>query len=466
ELGQTERAMSVVSIGPAGENLVKFAGVFVDKGHVASHNGVGAVMGSKKLKAIAVARGQGRPALADKKGVSRTAEEFHQIITTDPATALTFKWGTLTTLERSGTAKDGVLPVKNYSTSIFEIEPEKLEKFGGPYIRSHFDPKPCPCWACRMHHCHILTIPDGPYKGLVTEEPEYEQFAAFGPAIGQTDCATAMMLSNEVDRLGMDANEAGWVIGLVMECYAKGVLSKSQCDGLEMDWGNAEAARELMRKTAKREGIGNMLADGVMRAARAIGGEAPNFAVHTMKGNTPRGHDHRSRWPMLMDTCVSQMGTDEGYNIARPEDVGISVKPSLKPNWSAEDAVQWNGQCKGAIQFEDCLGVCRFNTRTEIKLLAQGVSAATGWDFSPREAMDVGRRVVNMLRLFNLRHGHTAALDAPSPRYGSIAVNGPAEGKNVMATWEDMRRRYYQLMGWDPVSGVPLPETLQHLGIE
>jgi len=410
EFGQDERGMSVASIGPAGENLVKFACIFFDKGHTASHDGTGAVMGS----------------------IGNT----------------------------------GILPIKNYTTSIYEIEPEKLEKFGGPYIRSHFQPKPSPCWACRMHHCHMITITEGPFKGYVGEEPEYECFAAFGPVIGVTDATAAIFLSNEADRMGIDCNETGWTLGLAIECYEKGLITSKDTNGIELTWGNYEAANQMIHRIARRQGFGDVLAEGAMRAAQRIGGEALNFAIHTMKGNTPRGHDHRSRWPMLFDTCVSQMSTDEGFSMRQPADLGLSFSPSLSTNNSPEDALVWNARCKGAGQFEDCLGVCRFTTRTDLKLLAQAVSAATGWDFPVEETMEVGRRIVNLLRVFNIRHGHTAEMDAPSPRYGSAPVDGPSQGKSIMVHWDELRSKYYEQMGWDRETGKPLPDTLRHFGLE
>ncbi|MFC2022119.1 aldehyde ferredoxin oxidoreductase family protein [Chloroflexota bacterium] len=466
ELGQTERGMSVVSIGPAGENLVKFACVFVDQGHAASHNGTGAVMGSKNLKAIAVARGGGRPTLKDKEWLSAIAQQSHSDTLNTPGRLQTYHWGTLNGVVNHTMAGDGVLPVKNYTTTVYDIEPEELEKWGGPYIRSHFEPKPNPCWACRMHHCHMITITEGLYKGYFGEEPEYECFAAFGPAIGVTDVTAAIYLSNEADRLGLDCNEAGWTLGLAIECYEKGLLTTKDTDGIELTWGNYEAANQILHRIASRQGFGDVLAEGVMRAAQRIGGKAPSFAIHTMKGNTPRGHDHRNRWPMLFDTCVSQIGTDEGFTMLKPADLGLTIKPDLGTNSSPEDTLAWNVQGKGAIQFEDCLGVCRFNTRTDLKLLAQAVSAATGWDFSAEEAIETGRRIVNMLRVFNIRHGHTAEMDAPSPRYGSTPVNGPSEGKSIMVYWNELRNKYYELMGWDKETGEPLPDTLRRLGLE
>jgi aldehyde:ferredoxin oxidoreductase len=467
ELDLSEHTVSVASIGPAGEHLVKFACIAVDEGHVAAHNGPGAVMGSKRLKAIAVARGKARPPLKDKDNFSAIAKQFYSNIVDDPRMKAMFHdWGTLMLLSMSTMAKDGIVPVKNYSTCIYEIEPDKLEKFTGPYIRSHFNPKPNPCWACRMMHCHMITIPEGPYAGLVLEEPEYEDFAAWGPVIGQTDVTAAMMLSREADALGVDANEASWLIGMIMECYEKGVISRKDCDGLEMVWGNVEATREMLRRIAVRQGFGDVLAEGVMRAARHIGKEAPNFAIHTMKGNTPRGHDHRNRWTMLFDTCVSQMGTDEGFSVAKPADLGIPVNVVFGTTTSPEDTLSMNCHFKGAHQFEDSLGACRFNTQTNIKLLAEAISAATGWDFPPQEAMEVGRRIVNLLRVFNIRHGHTTEMDAPSPRYGSAPADGPNQGKSIMPYWSELLSKYYEHMGWDKESGKPLPETLRRLGLE
>ena len=456
ELGMGEGRMSVASIGPAGENLVKFAAIFVDRGHVASHGGVGAVMGSKKLKAVAVARGNTRPSLKDEQGLSAINDRLHKDILSNPAEAPQcppirrdhFNWGTLSSLVNGTRAKNGFAPpVKNYTTSINIIEPEKLEKFGGPYIRSHFEPKPNPCWACQFHHDHRITLTEGPFKGHVGVEPEYEDFASFGPVIGVTDATAAIFLANLADRLGIDANETGWTVGLVMECYEKGILKREDCDGLEMTWGNYDAVNELMHKIAGRQGFGNVLAEGAMRAAQRIGGEAPNFAIHTMKGNTPRTHDHRANWGMLFDTCLSQMATDEGSSMVNPVNSEISLS-------------------NRAGQFGDCLGWCLCHFDSDTKLCAEVVTAATGWDFTIEEALTVNRRIVNLLRVFNIRHGHTAEMDAPSPRYGSAPLDGPAQGKTIMPSWNEMRRKYYELMGWDKETGKPLPDTLRRYGLE
>ncbi|MFH1030994.1 MAG: aldehyde ferredoxin oxidoreductase C-terminal domain-containing protein [Chloroflexota bacterium] len=462
ELGKTQHEISVFGIGPAGENLVKFAGIFGDKGHTAPHNGSGAVMGSKKLKAVAVERGKAAIKLANPDKLSAIARQLHENIVNDPeARENVYRWGTLGGIMR-GTGS--YIPVKNYTTNVFEISKEDFEKFSPQYIRSHFQPKPHPCWACRLHHCHIFTIPDGPYAGFVGEEPEYEQFAAFGPAIGQTDVAAVVVIANEVDRLGMDTNEMGWVLGLVMECYEKGILTKKDTGGLEMTWGNVAAVRALMRKIAHREGIGDILAEGVMRAAKRIGGEAPKMAIHTMKGSTPRGHDHRVRTTEQFDTSVSDSSTLEATNmIAHPADFKV---PHPLNFYSPEHVSTTEANLKGSMQFEDSLGTCRFTTRTDIKLLAEAVNAATGWNLDMAEAMQSGRRAIALLRSFNIRHGHTRADDRPSPRYGSTPVDGIAKGKTLADQWDTMLDNYYRLMGWDEKTGKPLPDTLKSLGLE
>ncbi|MFH1487058.1 MAG: aldehyde ferredoxin oxidoreductase C-terminal domain-containing protein, partial [Chloroflexota bacterium] len=312
-------------------------------------------------------------------------------------------------------------------------------------------------------HCHILRIPDGPYAGYVGEEPEYECFAAWGPLIGNTDVAAAIVLANEVDRLGFDTNEAGWLIALAIECYEKGILTKKDTDGLEMTWGNVPAVRAMLNKVARREGFGNVLAEGVMRAAKQLGGEAPNIAIHNMKGSVPRGHDHRTLWFEMFDTCVSDTSTIESHRQTDPKQFGL---PPLSNNFAAEEIARIIAAIRGGMPFEDSLGICRFTTRTLMQRLAEMLQAATGWDYTAEEGNTAGRRFANLLRAFNVRHGHTPAIEAPSPKYGSTPIDGPAQGKSVRPEWNKMLDIYYQGMGWDRQSGRPLPETLRAVGLE
>jgi aldehyde:ferredoxin oxidoreductase len=452
ELGYKKRGMSVATIGPAGENMVKFAAINADRGHIAGHNGTGAIMGRKKLKAIAVARGNLMRPPVNARRVSELAKEILDYIKNNRASSFLYKYGTLGTYQM--VERIGALPIKNYTTNIYP-DRDKLHQFTPEYIRGRFQPRRDPCWACQMHHCHESTITEGPYKGMVVQEPEFECLSAMGSQIGNMEVASAMMLTDVVDRLGLEMNETGWVIGFVMECYEKGLITKKDTDGLEMTWGNVEATKALLEKITGREGLGNILAEGVMKAAQRIGGEAPNFAIHTMKGNTPRGYDHRGYWTEYFDKITSNIGTLESRPFAMVH-IGVT---------SPEETVAIASSGKWRMHFEDTLGTCRFATLAEPHVLAEAVKAVTGWDFSEAEAEAVGLRILNLLRVFNYRHGHSRELEAPSPRYGSTPVDGPAAGASIIPVLDGMLDDYYQRMGWDVKTGKPLPETLEKLGL-
>ncbi|MDP2950404.1 MAG: aldehyde ferredoxin oxidoreductase C-terminal domain-containing protein [Chloroflexota bacterium] len=455
ELGLPEQQASVFSIGPAGENLVRFAALVGDRGHVAGHNGPGAVLGSKHLKAIAVARGALRLEVHD----AQKLKEISDALWEENKKGINYTWGT--SQNYTPYEAGGWLPVKNYTTTRF---PEHA-RFMGESYRQKYDLRRHPCWACQSHHCNIMKIKDGPYAGYEGEEPEYEQWAATGSAIGQTDVDTAAVLSNDVNKLGMENNEVGWLIGWVMECYERGLLDKDDLDGLEMRWGNGEGARQLLSNTAHRRGFGNILAEGVMRASQRVGGDAGRCAIYTPKGGSPRGHDHRSRWSEMLDTSVSNTGTMETMVVAirRPEDYGL---PKPIDPFNPQVVAAAVAKSKGAMQFEDSMVTCRFITHMDVPLLCRALEASTGWHFTFDEALTMGRRVVNMMRVFNLRRGLGKRLEYPSERYGSTPTDGPNAGKAIQPHWDDMLRTYYRLMGWDEATGVPLPETLRSLGLE
>jgi len=359
--------------------------------------------------------------------------------------------------------KTGGIPVKNYTTSIHVIDDDKLQSYSPKSIREKFAAVVNPCWACSAKHCHMMKIKDGKYAGLVFEEPEGEGEALFSANVGINDVTMTMVLNDEVDGLGFDMNESGWVISWVIECYEKRILTNKDTDGLEMTWGNGEAIRSILNKIARREGFGNILAEGVMRAARKVGGQAQNMAVHTMKGNTPRGHDHRYMWFEMFDTCVSNMGTLETKGVAPYKLLGL---PEVWDRFDAEAVSTVEAKIKGVMLFEDSMYACHFHTAGALDLIVQAVNAATGWNMDAQEAMLVGRRAVNLARAFNLRQGIGPELDAPSVRYGSTPLDGIRAGYGIAPHWDKMLRNYYKLMGWDEKTSKPLPETLKALGLD
>jgi len=452
ELGKKGREMSVVSIGPAGENLSLFAGVFERKGHSASHNGPGAVLGSKRLKAIAVSQGSKRVEVKHPDRVKAVADTVRE-------NALKFR-GTVGGVYNGQVSGRGTLPIKNYTTNLWDISDEEIKKYSEPTMRERFNPRPNPCWACPATHSTMMTIPEGKYAGMEVEEPEYEQLAAMGSVIDVKNVDDAAMLSSLTDRLGFDNNEMGWAIGWVMECYERSLLTKEDLNGLEMNWGNVEATKELMHMMAHRLGFGNILADGVMRASQRIGGEAAKAAIYTLKGNTPRGHDHRTSWGEMFDTVVSNTGTIEAHT-------SLSAQPPYNAGaGNPQGTSEGVALTKGIMTFNDSLGNCRFPTGLNHALLTEAASAITGWDLSLEETKNIGLRSVNLMKVFNLRAGINKELDAPSTRYGSTPVDGPTKGISIRPHWDSMLSNYYRLMGWDEETGKPLPETLRKLGLE
>ena len=441
------RSASVLSIGPAGEYVARWAGTFVDHGHSASHNGTGAVIGSKKLKAIIAFRGSGRVDVHDQKRLLDVSNEMFDDVE--------YFRGTIGGVANMWKGNSGALPVKNYSTYEWGVKPDEADEFVEQTLRDKYQIERVPCWGCRLLHATMFEVKDGPYKCLV-DEPEYEQMAAWGPVTGITDVEATMMLSGLTDRLGFDNNEAGWLVGWVMECMEKGWLTEKQV-GFKTGFGDAEGAKKILEMTARREDFGDILAEGVKRASIMIGGEAASAAIYTMKGNSPRGHDHRNRWAEMFDTSVSNTGTIETHMSAMVPEAQGPANPMV-----VSDEV---ARTKGLMQLEDSAVTCRFNTRMDHKRLAAAISASTGWDMSPDEAWDVGKRAVNLLRAFNVRAGITSEKDRPSTRYGSTPVDGPTEGISILPHWDTMLSNYYQKMGWNK-EGVPTEETLEKLGID
>lgn len=460
ELGLPGHQMSVYSIGPAGENLVRFAAIAGDYGHVASKNGCGAVMGKKRLKAVAIVRGTRALRVADPRGLLQAADEIAHDLKTNPSAKSLYEYGTLWgVLNLHG---QGALPIRNYTTNV-PPEGTDMAAWEAPSLRKGFDHRGHQCNACGMHHCHMQVIPAGPHRGEMVDEPEYEGWAGAGWAIGATDPVAISWLNTRVDRACVDVNEFGWLIGWVMECQEKGYLTAERLGGLRIRWGDVEAAASLLQMINHRQGFGDILAEGVKRAAEAVGGPAAACAIYTGKGASPRGHDHRARWEEMLDTCTSSTGTLETGPPVHPTEFGMPAR--INP--FDPDAVARNvGAHLGRHHFEDSLGACIFTTRTLLENMCRALGAATGWDYPKEEAMRLGRRTAAILRAFDLRCGLGPELERPSPRYGSTPADGPAKGQTVQPHWDHMLEVWYETVGYDRKTGRPRRETLRALGLE
>ncbi|MBI4610731.1 MAG: hypothetical protein HY726_17185 [Candidatus Rokubacteria bacterium] len=459
ELGVSGHQLSVYSIGPAGENLVRFAAIQGDYGHVASKNGCGAVMGKKKLKAVAIVRGTKAVTAADPRGLFQAADDIAHDLKTNPLAKSLYEYGTLPGVVNL--SKLGVLPIKNYTTNVVP-EGVDFSRWEAPKLRQGFDHRGHQCNACGMHHCHIQVIPSGPHKGERVDEPEYEGWSGAGWTIGLTDPVAVSWLNTRIDRACVDVNEFGWVVGWVMECVEKGYITKEQL-GFELKWGDADGAYRLLRMITHRQGFGDLLAEGVKRAAEKLGGPARECAVYTLKGATPRGHDHRGRWDEMLDTCTASTGTLETGNPVFPQEMGQPARINI---FDGDQVAKLVAGLLGRRHFEDSLGICIFTTRTTIQNICQALSAAAGWPYALEEAVRFGRRTAAILRAFNLRCGIGPDFEYPSPRYGSTPIDGPAKDQAVMKQWERMRELWYEGVGYDPKTGKPLPETLTQLGLD
>jgi aldehyde:ferredoxin oxidoreductase len=454
DLGMRGHQLSVYSIGPAGEKLVRFAAIQGDYGHVASKNGVGAVMGKKKLKAVAIVKGTKALRAADPRGLVQCADDIAHDLKTDPSARSLYEYGTLPGVVNL--SKLGALPIKNYTTN---VPGGDLTQWEAPKLRHGFDHRGHQCNSCGMHHCHMSVIRDGVHKGKIVDEPEYEGWSGAGWTIGVTaDKEGVAWLNTQIDRACVDVNEFGWLCGWVMEGLEKGWLTKQQV-GFDLPWGDTQGANRLLQMINKREGFGDLLAEGVKRAAEKLGGPAKAAAVYTGKGASPRGHDHRARWEEMLDTTTSSTATMETGNPVHQTEVGLPAR--INP-FNGEEVARLVAGCRGRRNFEDSLGICIFTTRTRLENVCRALSAATGWYYTLDEAMKFGRRTAAINRAVAL----TPDLEYPSERYGSTPHDGPAKGQAVGAQWDSMVDTWYREVGYDRKTGKPLPKTLKDLGLD
>jgi len=458
EHGLAGHRLSVYSIGPAGENLVRFAAIHGDYGHVASKNGCGAVMGKKKVKAVCIVRGTKALAAHDARGLIQVADDIAHDLKTDPSTSTLYNFGTLPGVVNL--SKLGALPIKNYTTNLTgDVD---MKEWEAPKLREGFDHRGHQCNACGMRHCHIQIIPKGPHAGERVDEPEYEGWSGAGWTIGATDQEGISWLNTQLDRACVDVNEFGWLCGWVMECQERGLITKQQL-GFELKWGDIKGANRLLQMLVKREGFGDMLAEGVKAASERLGGAARDAAIYTAQGASPRGHDHRGRWDEMLDTCTGSTGTLESGVPVHVAELGLPTR--INPFNGEEVATQVAG-IRGRRHFEDSLGICIFTGRTRIENLNRALNAATGWQYTLDEAIRFGRRTAAVFRAVRLRCGIGVDKERPSVRYGSTPHDGPAKGQAVGEQWEKMVATWYDKVGYDRKTGKPLPKTLKDLGLD
>lgn len=440
--------ISCACIGPAGENLILMAAIVNDRSHMAGRGGMGAVMGSKKLKAIAVSGNIPVP-IADEKRFIELARRWRTENMAAKNTQNLARYGT------AGLVPDvysiGDLPIKNYTRGTFS----GWEKLSGQYMVNNMFKRHLTCWNCTIAHCKILELKDGAFSGE-HEMPEYEMIAATGSNIGVSDPTVSAIITENLDRNGLDGLATGNLIAFLMECYEKGLIDNKNVEGLDLKWGNYEAVLALIDKIVHRQGIGEVLAGGSLKAAEWVGKGSEKFVIQ-VKGMTLPMHDHRSRWGYALQYAIGSAGPAHESGFA---------------TFLGQTKATTEGQAeivKGAQQlkcFVNALGVCNFATGGVTReLMAETLSAATGVDFSLEQCLEAGLRLMNLRRAFAVRHGLVPEYDTLPYRYLRDPLpDGPTKGRTVPI--EPMVREYYDIMGWDHDTGKPLHQTLINLGLD
>ena len=454
ELGDQD--VSVSGIGPAGENLCRFAAIINDHYRAIGRTGLGAVMGSKNVKGIAI-RGTNDVTIAYPEELMELCKSLHERAK-GPATT---KYRTLGTAQNVLTLNAAAaLPTRNYQSATFE----GAEKVSGELFKEKYVVKTQGCSACACRCEHIALGKEGGYTGAVARV-EYEPLMAFGPH-GGIDDPNAIIRSIELcNMLGMDAISAGITAGFAMECYEKGLITKEQTGGLELNFGNGEAMVELVRKMALREDIGDILAEGTRMAAGIIGQDSYKYA-NQIKGVEMTGYDVRGLKTAALGYAVSRRGADH----QRHGSYGHDLKNSVD-RFKAEP-----GRAKLVMDDEDlyCILdsfiICKF-TRTiwqgPYDELARTYSLVTGIPLTPEEMRKSGERMNNLARLINIREGLTRKDDTlPYKTMNDPIPDGVAKGSFVSREELDlMLDAYYEIRGWSK-TGVPTIEKLEELGLK
>jgi aldehyde:ferredoxin oxidoreductase len=447
----------VAAIGLAGEKLARIACIINDKTRASGRTGMGAVMGSKNLKAIAV-RGTRDIVVAKPDEFMEFVKEFHERMK-GPATQ---KYRTLGTPENVLVHNAlNCMPTRNYNNASFE----GAEKVSGECLNERFVAKIIGCSSCAMRCEHMCVVAEGPYKNTMTRM-EYETLWALGPYCG-VDRLDAIIKGMELSNYyGIDAISAGVIAGFAMDCYEKGILTQKELDGIDARFGNHEAMVQLIEKMGKREGIGDILAEGSKNAGEKIGNGAEKLAQH-IKGVEVTGYDLRCLKTAALGFAVSFRGADHNRHGAYAFDVKGKVNRLIAEKGRGK-------MVKGmedAYTLIDSFIVCKFSRGTyykEMEDMAKLYSLVTGFEMTPEQLKLAGERINNVGRLFNIREGLGRKDDTLPYKVMHLPIpdEGPSKGAYVtQAELDLLLDDYYEARGWTR-EGVPTVEKLKELGMD
>jgi len=478
-----EAQISVLAIGPAGENLVRYACPLNDYYHAASRSCAGAVMGAKKLKAIAV-RGTGTVEIARPEEFKVATREARERI------IQAFRARRVSTLEdqRKVDLERGCLPAKNYQTGILS---GWLETVNQHVAEKYVTKKDGTCYACPIPCFDLVEVKNGKYAGVI-ENRGLQPGVVFdwGAKCAINNLPAIWRCKELCQHLGMDYTAASNIIAFAIELTQRGIITSKDTDGIELDWGKEDEIIQLVQKIAFRDGFGNILAEGSLRAAERIGNGAEQY-VMTIKGAEmgmlPDPRSGSKGW--LFGTLTNPRGGDNVKNTHFLAD-------RYNPNWwidkfdmfenfkekiynipSHEISATWQGKPMLCKWFEDlysvlnALGICFFPAGFELALgptyLSKLFSTCTGWDTTPQEMMKLGEKVFTLFKSYTIRQGLNRKDDTwPDRFFNEPLPEGPAKGAVLSRdTISQLLDEYYELRGWDKESGIPTKQKLIELGL-
>jgi len=455
----------IASIGPAGENLVLFASIMTDKHRAFGRGGPGAVMGSKKLKAVAV-RGSKALPIADPKGLSEASKAAREeLFSEEFVRDELHPFGTSSFYDSIEAL--GILPTRNWQRDEF---PESRELLGHKAYHEILDVEPYACYGCPIACGRHTRIKKGPFEGLEGGGPEYETVAAFGSKCEITDIEAIAAANHWANDLGLDVISAGQVIATAMEWFEDGVL-KEEDWGMKLTFGDADGMLKLVPMIAKREGLGDLLAEGVMRAAEKLGPGAEKAAMHIKGLEMPADGVRASKGEAVV-LAVSPRGADHLRPYASTIDAFGYKEPELgiegEIDFAEDENKEWIKPFQELCMATNMLGVCLFASITiaiKPSTWAKLLSCAIGRTVTKEELLERAEAVINLERMINARFGF-ARKDDTLPKRFTDEPGRDGRGAGEKVNLDVALDSYYASMGWDKETGLPTKETLCRLGLD
>lgn len=472
EIGDED--IHICAIGPGGENRVRYACVVTDEEGVNGRTGVGAVMGSKNLKAVAV-RGSMDVRIADPKRFKEGIDAYRETLSGEVWTEVLRRLGTPNLVEHR--QRLGIWGAKNFQRATID----EWRNISGEAFREKFLLKVMGCMGCVVRCRRYSAIKEGPFAPIYTKGPEYDTINPLGAKPYITDPAVILRAHHLCDEYGIDEQTAGSSIAMAMELYERGILKKDQVDGVELVFGNGEALLHFIEKIPYRQGFGDLLAEGTKIMGERL--NAPYYAIH-VKGLEVDASDPRSLPTRALTYAVATRGSCHlrGFpyidEFIKPEEAqaffGTAAVSDLKALEGKGKMVAWS---ENWITVANLLGLCVFawyRSRSFPMLIKRGLeianelyTAATGLPMTGQGLYECGERVYNVEKLFNLREGFGRESDYPPDRFFQEAMpDGPGKGSKLRREDYDLLLdEYYEARGWDKKTGVPTPEKLKALGL-